>query len=419
MKNILGRRVRACGSALMFVIGSIGAAGPVRADITDDAVARPRPEYEAQGLPLGAFRLFPSLTFATSFDDNIYRTETDTLSDIFFTFSPRAVLRSQWSQHALNLSASSDTLVYSRYSTENVTNFNFAGDGRLDVLRDLRITGDASFARLHVPRSSPDLSFNAMSPLPFSQTHADVTAQYQPNELGIAVGVNFDRFDYGSVDLVGGGSTNWDDQDRDNILPHARVTYEFSPGYTTFVEAIYDDRHFDLDVDRSGFDRSSHGYRVRGGLGAPLSHLVQGSIFLGYLDQQYIAPLPDVSGLDFGATLDWYVTQLTTLRLSAAHLVNDTTFAGASATDDRSVRFSVDHELLRNLILRGFLGYTDSQFRGIPRDDELTDVGFGADYLLNPYFSVAGRYIYQSRNSNITRQGYSDNLLSIGITGHL
>src|SRR6185295_13884532 len=180
MKQDFGRGIRAYGSALAVVMGSMGTVSPVLADVTDDIVTRPRLGYDAQGIPLGSFRLFPALTFATSFDDNIDRKEINTLSDVFFTFSPAAVLRSQWSQHALNLSASSDTLVYSRYSTEDVTNYTFRGDGRLDVLRGFRILGDASYAQLHVVRSSPDLSANAESPLPYWQTHADVSAEYQP-----------------------------------------------------------------------------------------------------------------------------------------------------------------------------------------------------------------------------------------------
>ena len=205
MRHGFGRRARACGFALALGIGSVQITCPVYADTTDDAVARSRPEYDAQGIPLGIFRLFPSVTLATSFDDNIDRRETNTLSDVFFTFSPSAALRSQWSQDALNLSASSDTLVYSRYSSENITNYNFKGYGQLDVLRSFRITSDASFARLHVLRSSPELALNAVSPLPYSQTHVDVSAEYQPSDLDIIVGVDFDHYDYGAVDLVGGG----------------------------------------------------------------------------------------------------------------------------------------------------------------------------------------------------------------------
>jgi hypothetical protein len=407
------------GPVLAFLIGSIGIVSPVHADISDDALSRPRPEFDAVGIPFGAFRLFPSLTLGTSYDDNIKRQESQALSDVFFTISPTAILRSQWSQHALNLSASSETLAYTKYSSEDITNYTFRGDGRIDVLRSFRILANASYGQLHVLRSAPDLTLTATSPLPFSQTHADVTAEYQPADLGIAVGLTFDHFDYGSVDLAGGGFTDWNDQNRDIIQPHARVSYQFSPGYQAYVEGIYDERDFDLPVDRSNFDRSSHGYRVRGGVATPISHLLQGSVFVGYLDQRFIDPLPDVSGLDFGADVAWYVTQLTTIRLAGERLVNDTTFAGASAMEDSTVRVSVDHEFLRNLLLHASVSYTDSRFRGIGRDDRIIDAGVGADYFMNPYLSAGARYAHQSRDSDDLGQSFSDNIFTVGITGHL
>src|SRR5262249_41699731 len=69
-------------------------------------VASPPPEaqgadYAAKGLPLGAFRLFPTLDLGFDFDDNIYRTNTGEVSDTIFEFSPRAELQSNWSQHYL------------------------------------------------------------------------------------------------------------------------------------------------------------------------------------------------------------------------------------------------------------------------------------------------------------------------------
>ena len=35
---------------------------------------RPRPDYDAKGLPVGGFRLRPALDVGASYDDNVYRT---------------------------------------------------------------------------------------------------------------------------------------------------------------------------------------------------------------------------------------------------------------------------------------------------------------------------------------------------------
>jgi hypothetical protein len=416
MTNTTGRWGRTCGAAFALYLGSTAAT------LCAETARGPTfggPEYEALGVPLGGFVLFPSLTAATTFDNNIRRTQENTLSDTFFAFSPALALRSRWAQHALNLSASSDTLVYAKYSSENVTNYTFSADGRVDVRSSLRIIGLVSYAQLYLPRGSPELPSDATKPLPYSMTRSDVAVEYQPARLGIEFGVGFEGYRYDSLDTLGGPEFSWEDQNRDVIIPRARLFYEFSPGYAAYIEARHEERNFELPVDRSGFNRSSQGRRLRGGVEAQLGNLIQGDAFLGYLNQQYAAPLEDISGLDFGASLDWFVTPLTTLHLTAARLVNDTTFVQVSATDDQSIGIGIDHELLRNLILRGNVGFTRSDFRGAPRTDQLIDVAFGAEYLMNRFFSVAARYAYQQRTSDVAGQGYTDNLFSIAIRGQL
>src|SRR5262245_56775097 len=44
-------------------------------------------DYAAKGLPVGAFRLFPTLDLRLDFDDNIYRTNTGEKSDTIFEWS--------------------------------------------------------------------------------------------------------------------------------------------------------------------------------------------------------------------------------------------------------------------------------------------------------------------------------------------
>ena len=415
----MGRRVCLSGVVLALLLGSTAVSAGQVGQAARPPATRPGAEEGATGIPFGAFRLVPSLTLATTFDDNIKRTDTGALSDTIFTVSPALALRSQWAQHSLNLNASFDALMYAKYSSENITPYNLGANGRLDVLRSLRVLSQVSFAQLYELRSSPELPINAAKPLPYKRTQGDVTVEYQPALVGFQLGIGFEHVRYDSLETVAGLDVSWTDQDRDVFSPHARVFYEFLPGYQAYVETVYETRDFELSLDRFGFDRSSHGYRVRGGLNALLGNLLQGEIFVGYLNQTYKAPLEDVTGPDYGASLDWFVTPLTTIHLTGARTLTDTTFGGISALDNRGIALGVDHAFLRNLILRANVGYTDSQYTGGSRTDTLTNAGFGVDYFFSPRLSAAASYVYEQRTSNATAAGYSDNLIRIGITGRL
>jgi hypothetical protein len=283
----------------------------------------------------------------------------------------------------------------------------------------MRITAVATFAQLYEQRFSPELPTDAVELLPYKRTQAEVGIEYQPALLGIELAVGFARFRYGSVTTLSEGEVSWEDLNRDIIIPRARVSYEFQPGYAAYVEGVYEQREFDLAVDRSGLDRSSNGYRVRTGLATALTNLLLGEAFVGYLDQRYAEPLEDLSGFDFGASLTWSVTALTTVRLNAQRVINDTAIEGVSGLDDRTLAFSVDHELLRNLVLRSNLGYLHSRFQGVARADEVVDFGFGAEYFMSRYLSVSARYAHQRRTSDNEGQGFNDNLVSVAIRGQL
>jgi hypothetical protein len=415
LKTLAGKSILACGVALVLHVGSSTAAMAAQAPTSTSL----GPDYDPLGVPLGGFRLFPSLTVATTFDDNIRRTEVNTVSDAIFRITPIIALRSLWAQHALNFTATSSTFLYSKYSSENITTYDINADGRVDVLSDLRLTGQVGVTRQYLLRSSVELPLDAANPLPYTIGRADASAEYQSAQFGVQVGVAFDQYRYGALAMLDGTETDWADQNHNVIGPHARVLYQFQDGYAAYVEAIYEKRDFEMAVDRYGFDRSSKGYRVRGGVTAMLTNLIQGEAFVGYLDQQYVAPLEDISGLDFGAALDWSLTPLTTLRLFAARAINDTTYAGVSGIDDRTINFSVDHSLLRNLVVRANVGYTNSNFEGSSRTDQTFNAGAGGEYFLNRYLSLALRYDFQKRDSNTGQQVFTNNLFSIAVRGHL
>jgi hypothetical protein len=145
--------------------------------------------------------------------------------------------------------------------------------------------------------------------------------------------------------------------------------------------------------------------------------LVQATAYVGYLQQNYVAPLKDASGLDFSAQIDWFATQLITAHLTASRTIEDTTIAGASSVDVRAVGVSADYELLRNLILQPHFQYSDNKFDGVMRDDKITSAGLEARYLMNEYLSAYADYDYQRRATDAPGRRFIDNLFTIGLRG--
>jgi hypothetical protein len=49
-------------------------------------LGRARPEYDAQGVSIGGFYLYPTIAASLSSDDNVFRRSSAQVSDLFWTF---------------------------------------------------------------------------------------------------------------------------------------------------------------------------------------------------------------------------------------------------------------------------------------------------------------------------------------------
>ena len=380
------------------------------------------PEYAPKGLPLGAFRLFPTLEVGFNSDDNIYRTNANTKADTFWEIIPRVALQSQWSRHYFTLRGGATAYEYNNYSSESRVDWDVSGEGRIDLSQGTAVYAGTSYRHTYEPRSSPDQQNFAAEPTPFDVGHADIRIERMPNRFGVILGANYDNYNYDSTKAIGGGILNNDDRDYDEWDFFTRLLYEFSPGYSVFGHFAYNTRNFDIHPDRNGVNRDSTGYRANVGLQMELTRLFSGEFYAGYMEQDYKVPLGDDSGFNYGAEFTWLPDPLVTIRISASHLINETvvsSFAGV-ATDSNEQRFAfgIDYSFRRNIILHGDLAYLHDNFTSSGRVDNVGLASIGISYLINSYMNANFRYIYQNRDSNINApvsQDYGDNIFRVGI----
>lgn len=375
---------------------------------------RPRPDYDAKGIPLGSFRLYPTLDVAASFEDNVFQSETNVESDTHFEASPAVRLTSDWSSHRLELAGNLTAYRYATFDSENIEDWSLSGNGRIDIRRSTDLSFIFSQSKLHEDRSSPNSPGNVESPVRYGLMHAESTLAFRPNRFGAFLSAAIDQYSFDDTPLIGGGTLNNRDRDRDHLRLSARFSYEFSPEYVGFVRSTYDVRDFDLDLDDFGVDRDSTGITVDAGLDLKLANLLRGEIFAGYLEQDFKAPLPDISQPSFGAALYWYATPLITVRAGARQNLNDTTLGGASVSNDQSFNLGVDYEVLRNLVFRATTTFTDSEFDGTSRTDSTERADVELIYFLNRNLSATARYVREKRDSTAPSEDFSENTLNVG-----
>jgi uncharacterized protein (PEP-CTERM system associated) len=103
----------------------------------------------------------------------------------------------------------------------------------------------------------------------------------------------------------------------------------------------------------------------------------------------------------------------------AQRSIQETTQLNASGYFSTSGGVSVDHELRRNVILSAGFNYTNNDYQGISREDDVTTARLGARYLLNRNLYLSGGYNYTARDSSVAGADYDDNVVMLRLSTQL
>lgn len=405
----------AVAAALAFDMGALRAQEVSR---NLSVLERPRPEVDPLNIRVGSFVVAPRLDLGATYDDNIFATDSDTESDLIVTTAPTVTVRSDWNRHALGLSAEVVDRRFLDNKDENTTSYGAALEGVLDVTDQTSLFGAAAFERSFEERGAPD-DVGGDEPTEITSLALSLGGTQEFNRLSLRLSGGFETVDYGEVEDEGDIFIDNEQRDYDRYTAAARVGYLVRPGVRPFLEVAYDTRRHD-----DAPERDSDGYRARVGTTLDFTGVSPGSpgnftgeVFAGYFKQSYDDPeLEDPSGFDFGAAVLWNVTGLTSVRLLAERSVQETSVQDVSSYVQTTLGGSVEHELLRNLLLQGSIAFSNNDFQGGDRDQDDLALGVRAFYLANRYLRLSVAYEYRQRDSEEPDEDFTSNSVSLVLT---
>ncbi|MCR5879514.1 outer membrane beta-barrel protein [Phenylobacterium sp. J367] len=361
---------------------------------------RPREGYEARGLRMGAFLAYPKLSVSAEANDNIYATDLNEVDDMIWRITPEVNLNSDWSRHALGAYARAVLARYQDNDNENTTDYALGVNGRLDLLRFTNIRGSFDWGDLTEPRTSPDSPGTAAEPVKYNLSTLNLIGEHTVNRLRFMGRYQYQRFDYESPDRIGGGIVEQSYRDRDINLFLGRVDYAVSPATAVFFEVTGNNRNYDLPGVGGALNRDSDGIQFLAGANFELGAVARGEVGVGYLEQEFDDPaLEKIDGFGARAQVEWFPTQLTTVTFNGSRTVEDSATGGTGAYLSSNVGVTVDHELMRNVILTARAAYGEDEYDEIGRKDERQNAGLSATYLLNRSIGLKASWAYDRRDT--------------------
>lgn len=375
---------------------------------------RPRPELDPLGIRLGSFFFYPRGELDEMYNDNIFATGSGRVDDWITVLAPTMELKSNWSNHALDLKAGANVGTYARRSTENYGDYFASADGRFDITRNVAAFGGFKYEHLHEARDNPDTTLAAANPVEFDAYTINAGIANRGLRFGYQFDVGYRKEDFESSKFVGTGIPFSNAvRDANIYTTSARFSYEIAPRYEAWARIGFNRREYENNnlnvIAGVAQSRDSQGYRMDVGATIDLTGVTFAEFYIGYLIQDYDnAFYGSIDGVDAGARLIWNATQLTSVVLSADRRVQD---ANSTATSGpflvlspgylrSNIGVSVDHELLRNVLLNGRFNYQNDDYQKIDRTDDRIDAGAGVRYALNRNFYLGGSYTYTHRSSS-------------------
>ena len=407
--------------AALLIAASLFQAPPARAENdnrTTTVTERARPELDPLGVRLGGFIAFPNATISASYDDNILADDSGEVDDLITSIMPEIVIKSDWRNHELKFFGNADIVRHADRTDENHEDINLGAAARLDVLRDLHVRGGLTWSGLTESRASPE-DVDGDEPTEYDRTIATLGFGGKSNRISYSADTRFTRLDFDNATAAGVTIIN-DDRDRDRFEVELRAGYEIVPEYEAFIRVGFTDTDYDDDRDLDGVDRDSDGFEIVAGARIDVTGVIFGDVFVGYVSQDYDdSTLPTIEGATAGIDLTWNVTKLTTLKFGVEREIEETTERNASGYFRTDFDASVDHELLRNLILGARAGYSLQDYEGIDRDDEVFRFALSGKYLLSRNFYISLGYEYSRRESDDAGSDYEKNVVMLRLKAQL
>jgi hypothetical protein len=284
------------------------------------------PATQELGIPLGSFRLYPTLDIRAGYDTNVFAQPAgQQTGSAYEAISPSLQVRSDWNNHMLNFGAFGAFGFYNNATAQNYQNFGFNTDGRVDIQRDWNLSASAAFTGTTELLGTPDVA-QSVSPSVVYAVPLSLSMFQRFNRLfyqatGTATGLRYSDSSQLNTSALPGSS-----RDRNEFGETLRAGYELYEGFDFWVQGGLNQRSYLQYINIAGQQRDSSGWSIVGGSTLDLGGISKLEGFVGYTQQNYFNPGITTGAVTFGLGGTWNGYQPLIVRPFVLRSINETVF---------------------------------------------------------------------------------------------
>jgi len=370
--------------------------------------------YAAPGLKLGGMALYPELETGTVYTSNVGSSASNAKPDVGLSLRPSLRFESDWVRHSWTGRAAGDFTAYLENDDFNSSQIDAASKFRLDIRHTTRAEFDASYALGQESSADSEVPDTAIGNRTDHTLAANAAIIHDFGGLEGRAKLGIERQIFEDVKLSGGSTE--DNSDRNNYTPSLalRLSYIDPPALKPFVELAYAPRFHDEKFDRNGLRRDSQGLMASVGVALDQGPLWLGEMALVYAVRDYedsALATNDIIGIN--GNLTWSPTDLTSVVMTLATSLDESSSATSSGTKTWSGRVDIAHELRENVVLLGGFGVEFEKFSD--GTDTTLSSNVGVEWQLNPNLAWTAGYDGTWLEAAASGENYNEQRLMTGI----
>ncbi|HSP25909.1 MAG TPA: outer membrane beta-barrel protein [Saliniramus sp.] len=387
--------------------------------LVDPDLPPPPPDetpYSPLGLRLGSMTLYSTITQSGGYDTNPERLTTNPQGDYLSRTQGELRLESDWSRHLATARLRGSYDAYRRERDSNRPTLDGVANLHIDITRTSRLTLETGLNVASERPGSPDLIAPVVGRPLITDYYGSANITRIVNRLQFTLRGVLGRTVHEDARLRGGGMLSQRDRDLTRFETTLRTSYDVHPGLLPFVELGADRRLYDRRVGADGLRRSSRGLTGRVGTTFELTRTLVGEASVGYQNRRYDdAGLRRLNGIVADASLEWSLSPVTTLNLSGASRLGETTVAGASGARTQRIALDIRHDLRRHFTITGGLAYENTTYGGATLRERSFIGSTGFSYSFNRWLALTGDLRHERTWSTRATGGYVANLYLLGL----
>ena len=282
--------------------------------------------------------------------------------------------------------------------------------------RQTKVDFDGRYTLAADNPGDPNLPTAISKPPIYTVTGGAVGIRHSFNRVELSLKGAIDSTEYQDGTLNNGQMISFADRNYNQYGTRIRASYDWLPGVVPFVEYSADERKHDQAADVNGVNRNSTGQAFRVGTTFLMTGYLIGDVAVGYLERKYTDPaLTPIHGTLLDASLTYYATPLTTLKLEMKTSVDESIINGVSGAFNHLYAVQIDHAFRRWLIGTVRFSYTNTNYVGSDRDDNYFAFSTALTYKMTRDWWLKGEYRREWLDSSINSADYVSNIFLLGL----